>query len=144
MECANFALHLFTGTTQNGRVDSWYGETSRGYGDPDYDISGVLRSKTGAAIASVLALRTRLSHEDVAGMRKRAEVRCGPRQSQAARCNPLVSPCLFNVKEDPCELVDLAAVRPLVAVSLSRSLERWRRTAIPASNVAGDRSADPR
>jgi len=139
-----FFFSAKTGTTQNGRVDSWYGETSRGYGDPDYDVSAVLGSKAGAAFASVVAPRARLSQEEVAGMRGTAEVKCGPRQSLGARCNPLVSPCLFNIKEDPCELSDLSAVRPLVAMSLSRSLERWRRTAVPAANVPVDSAANPR
>jgi hypothetical protein len=135
---------MLTGTTFNGRVDSWYGEIGRGYGDPEYDVAGVLNSKAGAALASVSAPRTRLTPEEALEMREEAEVRCGPKpRSTLYRCNPLVSPCLFNIREDPCELTDLSAVRPLVAMSLSQSLERWRRTALPAANVPGDENANP-
>lgn len=104
----------------------------------------VLNSKAGAALASVSAPRTRVTPEEVLQLRDDAEVRCGPRPSNSLfRCDPLVSPCLFNIREDPCELVDLSAVRPLVAMSLSQSLERWRRTALPAANIAGDDNANP-
>ncbi|XP_065337199.1 arylsulfatase B-like [Cloeon dipterum] len=135
-----------TGTTQNGRVDSWYGESSRGYSDPEYDASVVLKSKAGSAISSVSVPRPRLSATEVMEIREQAEIKCEKRPSGAEnfRCNPLVSPCLFNIIADPCELVDLSAVRPLVAMSLSQALERWRRTAVPAANVPVDSAGNPK
>lgn len=55
----------------------------------------------------------------------------------------MTAPCLFNIEQDPCEMVNLAERRPVIMAILERILMKYRITAIPASNLDGDPRADP-
>lgn len=54
------------------------------------------------------------------------------------------SPCLFNIKEDPCEFINLAEKRPIILAALEETLLKYRVTAIPAANVPEDDRANPK
>ena len=59
-------------------------------------------------------------------------------------CNPTESPCLFNVKEDPCEMINLASTRPLILTIMEESLMKHKITAMPPSNIPNDKKANPK
>lgn len=60
-------------------------------------------------------------------LRQQAEINC-PENNHTSNlntvCQPQISPCLFNIRDDPCEQVNLAADRPLILHSLEESLQR--------------------
>lgn len=83
-------------------------------------------------------------------LRGQAEVRCPEAAAEAGEageavtaCRPTEAPCLFNIREDPCERVNLAAARPQVLQSLEEALARYRRSMVPPGNVPTDPLADP-
>ncbi|KAG8239213.1 hypothetical protein J437_LFUL017415 [Ladona fulva] len=153
------------GTTQRGQSDSWYGDSGRGSEEPEYDIEAILGSKSATASYSVRSRRARrglvrqpLEESLVRMLRSQAEVRCRRNKADASAaeeeaevaassgyaCRPLVAPCLFNLRDDPCETTNLAASRPLVVLSLEESLSRYRKSAVPPGNPkSDDPNADP-
>ncbi|XP_052129485.1 arylsulfatase I-like [Frankliniella occidentalis] len=144
-----------TGTTHEGEADHWFGEQGRGVQNPPYPLDAVLHSKAGAALAGLGAAMqikgaapdgySPLTRAAAQRLRAEAEVRCPDvaDDDKAVACNPLEAPCLFNVREDPCERVNLAAARPQVLLSLEEALGRYRRTMLPPGNVPTDPLANP-
>lgn len=145
-----------TGST-GGQWDQWYGETGRdSISSPRYSVDSVLRSKTGVAVAGLLTklqLREKqtgseprfgrlrlLTENSVQELRNQAQLRCKAGEST---CRPTEAPCLFNLRDDPCERVNLASSRPLVLLSLEESLQRLRMTAVPPRNQPADPRANP-
>ncbi|XP_014227795.1 arylsulfatase B-like isoform X1 [Trichogramma pretiosum] len=153
-----------------GNGDAWYGETGRPEQaeqegpSPSYDPELVLRSRAGTAISGALTskqaseARARrhdgyerqlgqqdlLSARELLDIRARAIVRCGePPKDQKLACDPVKAPCLFNLREDPCEQRNLAETRPMILASLEEALLRHRLTALPPSNVPNDPTANP-
>ncbi|KAJ9596973.1 hypothetical protein L9F63_012003 [Diploptera punctata] len=94
-----------------------------------------------------------LSETTVTSLRHQAEVHCNldttssttnnTNMSLETACKPLEAPCLFNIRDDPCETTNLASSRPLVLHSLEESLERFRKTMVNPLNVPGDPMANP-
>lgn len=143
-----------TGNTQDGVADHWFGEAGRNASNPAYSLDAVLHSKAGVALAGLgAALQIRgkappgyepLSATAALRLRAEAEVVCPDvADKEAVVCNPGEAPCLFNVRTDPCERVNLAAARPQVLQSLEEALARYRRTMLPPRNVPTDPLADP-
>ncbi|XP_015600611.1 arylsulfatase B isoform X2 [Cephus cinctus] len=136
---------------------------------PEYVPDLVLRSRAGIAISGVITasqlvelrklregklaaseelgtrrLTTRLlTPMDILRLRSAAELKCNVKEEEKVSCNPLDSPCLFNVKEDPCEMINLAKTRPVILATLEEALMKYRVTAIPANNVDTDPMANP-
>lgn len=88
-----------------------------------------------------------LDADTVELLRKEATITCKLLKPEdkldSNQCNPLVSPCLFNLKDDPCEMVNLANQRPLIAVTLEQEMMKYRSTARKPINVPRDPNADP-
>ncbi|EFA02715.1 arylsulfatase B [Tribolium castaneum] len=148
------------GSTTNGKSDGWYGSSGR---DPlyTYDDSAVLASQTGSTLAGLTTYQqikekhqgdTNFTHklldsETIKTLRGAAEVKC-PRVNfeeipESKKCNAVESPCLFNIKEDPCEQINLAAERPMIVLNMEMALARFKQTALPIRNVPRDPNADP-
>lgn len=158
------------GETETG--SAWVGASghpSEGV-TPEYDPNKVLHSKTGVAIAGVIttrqamelndrrkrnirnvndpALRTNfrekiLNADNILQLRQRAQIKCNVKQEDKVPCNPMKTPCLFNIDKDPCEMVNLAERRPVILAILERILIKYRVTIVPPSNLDGDPRADP-
>ncbi|XP_043266664.1 arylsulfatase B-like isoform X2 [Venturia canescens] len=157
------------GHTTSG--DNWYGDSGRlghrttGEELPDEYAKRVLSSKAGVAISGLTTarqvrdLRQRrsqpsfnatsefdtkiLTTDDIRKLRLAATVGCNVKEEQKVACNPVESPCLFNIKEDPCEHINLAKKRPVILVTLEEALLKYRVTAIPEANVPEDPQGDP-
>ncbi|KAJ8890447.1 hypothetical protein PR048_009956 [Dryococelus australis] len=158
-----------SGTSQNGLVDRWYGE--QGKDGPEYDVTEVLTSKTATSLAGVItklqiqqknttrmgiqedselsageAAKPRwrlLTKATVRSLRRQAEVNCGKPINETTACNPLQAPCLFNIRDDPCETEDLAEQRSAVLHSLEAVLEKYRRSTVRPLNSPGEARANP-
>lgn len=140
---------------------------------PFYRPENVLRSKAGIVIAGLLTklqLKEKLENKQkdmennnlsygktvfshlklltdstIFTLRKQSEVRCKINHPTDIKmeCRPKESPCLFNIRDDPCETTNLANSRPLVLLSLEESLQKYRDSAVPPNNVPADPRANP-
>nr|CAD7428982.1 unnamed protein product [Timema monikensis] len=156
------------GSTQSGQVDGWYGES--GIDSPSYNTARVLSSRTGTTLAGMIT-KLQIKEKDtsrrktqenesslsdsgkgpwqlltsstIRSLRQQAEVHCEPPTNGSAHCNPRLHPCLFNIREDPCETTNLASQRPAVLNSLQDTLERYRGTTVRPLNVPGEARANP-
>ncbi|XP_076302382.1 arylsulfatase I isoform X2 [Lasioglossum baleicum] len=155
------------GQTETG--SSWLGATgdsSEGV-PPAYNPDKILHSKTGIAISGIITarqaieLRERrkrnvddttlkgnfrekmLTADEILELRRRAQVKCNVREEDKIACDPLRGPCLFNIAKDPCEMLNLADRRPLIAAILEKIIMKHRLTVVPPSNLDGDPRANP-
>ena len=94
------------GTTYRGNWDGWYGPSGRAE-EYSYDVYKVMSSDAGRALAR---LGRSLTPAVVRTLRSQAEVTCTYPRSSRSECKPLQSPCLFNVRNDPCEQNNLATM----------------------------------
>lgn len=148
------------GSTTKGKNDAWYGSSGRD-SHYSYDDDAVLTSQVGSTLAGLTTYQQikeknegasnfthkLLDFETIQILRDSAEVKC-PKVNyeelpESKRCNPMESPCLFNIREDPCEQINLASDRPMIVLNMERALTRFKQTALPIINVPRDPNADP-
>lgn len=83
----------------------------------------------------------------IPALREQATVRCNYPVFNRKRCNPAESPnniCLYDIKNDPCELNNLTPYYPNVARYLFKTLVLHKQTLVPQSNRATEpRLANP-
>ncbi|CAH1099210.1 unnamed protein product [Psylliodes chrysocephalus] len=140
--------------------NSWFGNDGKKK-EYSYDVDQILTSKTAAAFAGLITdqqikdkhsnRRKRrelkiIDKNDIETLRTQAIVTCGPfnfeDQLEENKCN-LQLPCLFNIKEDPCERVNLAKSRPNIVRKLEKLLMDYRKNIVPALNEDRDPRANP-
>ncbi|XP_065368722.1 arylsulfatase B [Calliphora vicina] len=133
---------LVKGTNYKGAWDGWYGPA----GDRDarsYDYKAVRNCLAGRALATLNMLPTTA---DITRMRTDSNVDCSMRMAylkQGNVCKPLMEPCLFNVKDDPCEKYNLANKYPNILNALLEELGYYNSTVVPPSNLPLDPRANP-
>lgn len=127
---------VIKGTTYGGEWDGWFGPSGRG---DEYDPRLVVSSLAGQGAISVGQI---LTEESVRLMRKHAEVVC--QSKEKTPCLPMESPCLFNIKLDPCEYNNLAKSYPRVLKHLMERLLELNRTAIPPGNRPINQKGNPK
>lgn len=143
------------GSVANGKYDDWYGATDNFY---DYNVDDVLTSETANTLTGFntyqqikekhnLQNNTRLlTKSKLLELRSSATVSCKKNSQDddiRTKCNPLESPCLFNLKEDPCERVNLFKDNPMTVLNLQQILLKMRDNIVPPRNVPRDPNADP-
>ncbi|XP_028982499.1 arylsulfatase B isoform X2 [Diachasma alloeum] len=136
-----------------GRVTGWYGNLSASNDiDLNYQPENVLRSKAGAAMIGLTTERQLsnssnnvkvLTPSKINRLRSEATLYCNVAENQMIACDPTVAPCLFNLEEDPCEMINIIDMHPEIVQMLEESLEKHKSTALPAANIPGDIEGDP-
>ncbi|XP_023245172.1 arylsulfatase I isoform X2 [Copidosoma floridanum] len=133
---------LIKGTTYGGKWDQWYGPSGREY---PYDVASVIEGCPAAKALKRLGMD--LSRSKVLELRASATLECGLVQTadvtESEPCNPLKSPCLFNIRQDPCERHNLASQHPDVVKNLTNELSKLNATAIPPGNLPWNSRGDP-
>ncbi|KAL1485818.1 hypothetical protein MTO96_031728, partial [Rhipicephalus appendiculatus] len=71
-----------------------------------------------------------------------APIDCGVRDPAKA-CQPTEAPCLFDLREDPCEYNDVSSERPELVKSLLAKLRRYEDASVPPANIPHDPLSDP-
>ncbi|CAD7012215.1 unnamed protein product [Ceratitis capitata] len=120
--------------------NGWYGPA----GERDaraYDLKMLQRCPVGHALAS---LNMTPAVAEVIRMRSAASVNCVMEAPPNACDYKAKKPCLYNVRDDPCEYYNQAEKYPNILRTLLDELKRFNETAIPASNKPDDPSGDPR
>lgn len=145
------------GTTSGQNL--WYGNSGKSDAYK-YDMAAVLNSETATTLAGLLTYKqiqdknnareditnsSRLLNSEIAlRIRRQAVVNCPPVNiTEWQKCKPSESPCVFNIKEDPCERINVAQDNLDVLNSLQSLLERYRKTAVKPRNIPRDPNADP-
>lgn len=152
------------GSTNKGRADKWFGDNGK---RPiyHYDKASILDSPVNAALSGIITYQQiaekndNLKHHRNANftinlideniidkLRDHATVRCKPLQEdelELNKCNLVESPCLFNIKDDPCERINLASQRPNIVLNMEQLIMKYRKTAVPPGNIPRDLNADP-
>lgn len=77
-------------------------------------------------------------------LRQQAAVECGPVPANASENCNYELPCLYNIKEDPCEFYNIADDYPEIVNELLTRLEWYRNTAVPPRNQPDDPTANPK
>uniref|UniRef100_T1I2L4 Sulfatase domain-containing protein n=2 Tax=Rhodnius prolixus TaxID=13249 RepID=T1I2L4_RHOPR len=131
---------IVRGTTYQGSWDGWYGPSGRSDGRV-YDVDGVIKSTAGQAI---VPFTKALIPETILNLRDEAEIKCNFSKQPQRACLPLKMPCLFNIKEDPCELNNVAPIYPDLTKRLLEELSKLNETALPAGNLPIDQRGNPK
>lgn len=163
MAYINENYKLISGTTSEGIYDGWLSqpinpfEQNNIFGDNYSDM--ILSSNVGKALSkyskssknqsqnTIEASEEIISAEEIDEIRSKAQIMCNefspPAIDSTAHCNPMVSPCLFDIQNDPCETTNLALQFPNVVSKLKAKLELYGRTAKPMRNKPSDPRSDP-
>lgn len=156
------------GTTAKGAYDSWYGSSNKNK-SYYYDQNTILTSETASALTGIItSIQIKEKHENqknknleenkftiqllnnqtIASLRKSATIECPEPNSEDllenSKCKPIESPCLFNIKEDPCEIVNLAKERPIILLNLEEMLLKIQKTVVKSKNLKSDERANPK
>ncbi|XP_072028594.1 arylsulfatase B-like [Amphiura filiformis] len=76
---------------------------------------------------------------------KPGRVSCPPRPANATtNCKPTEKPCLFNIRNDPCEFYNIAPWNQDLVKQLKGRIEAWNATAVPPRNKPTDPKCDPK
>nr|XP_022913475.1 arylsulfatase I [Onthophagus taurus] len=127
---------IIKGSTYKGQWDNWYGPSGR---SDVYNVSKVLTSKSAVALEKIGKIP---SHNEILNLRNEATVTCS--NEKRVECSPLIQDCLFNIKNDPCETINLAEKFPSVLKDLQKRISDWNTTAVPPGNLPVDPRGDPK
>ncbi|KAE8742865.1 hypothetical protein FOCC_FOCC011546 [Frankliniella occidentalis] len=117
-------------------------ESGHGAEVPAYNVSAVLASEAAAALGKHLPALTEAA---VRQRRADAATGAGPCQAVADTLDLACKPyCLFNLRTDPCEAVDVRDAHREVGDRLLERLAYWENLTVPQINQPVDEAADPR
>jgi hypothetical protein len=122
----------------NGSLDGYYGDSGHSLPNPRYDTSSTMNSRAWQSLAST---RSPVTRHDVDKLRHAATIRCNKKIfRRETNCNPSVNniPCLFNIRTDPCEEINLLDVNADIATKMYNILVTHRQTLIPQLNKPWD------
>ncbi|CAG0921257.1 unnamed protein product [Notodromas monacha] len=159
-------IYASQGTTYDGWWDGWYGPAEQGTSRDTSAVENeilinnvwISKSKTNEvrdAAADGLPRITSQVEEALQGAGLWSysysdsipfKIDCGQKvlPRMGTPCNPLHGrPCLFHVKEDPCEYHNLADFYPDILDSLWKRMMTIAATAVPARNQPHDPEANP-
>ncbi|KAL1505460.1 hypothetical protein ABEB36_005028 [Hypothenemus hampei] len=127
---------LIQGTTYKGAWDNWYGPSGRWY---QYNISSVENGPVGVQLKKINKF---VDGKVIKTLRAEATIQCG--DGPKIHCNPLKTPCFYNILKDPCELKSVAKEYPLVLKELQVRIQQFNATAVPPIKKPVDPKGDPK
>ncbi|CAB3235666.1 unnamed protein product [Arctia plantaginis] len=128
---------ILKGTNYGGDWDGWYGPSGR---EGAYNLDLVLMSEAGVAISDMGMMP---SKEKMTEIRDEATVKCNE-SIPIISCKPLKKPCIYDIKEDPCERQNLAEQFPDVLQRMLTELDKVNKTAVLPNNKDIEPRADPK
>lgn len=129
--------------TVNPNVDTWLGDIKTDNPSSDMYPDEVYSSPTWKAVSKYRA--SQLSQGEMLSLRQKTNIACPNiyTNSSSFACEPLRSPCLFNIQADPCEQVNLAESYPSVVKVMEQNLSKARRKVVAPLNKPLDPRSDP-
>lgn len=125
---------LVNGTTVNGQFDNYLGNIQEVFIPSATYAKTILSSRAGKALASIKTEK-KLTEEKILNLRKKLKISCNEADNQITDCNPLITACLFNIVEDPCERKNLAKIYPTTLETLRQRLNTIKSAAKPARRI---------
>lgn len=130
---------LVNGTTQKGKYDGYLGEIQEFSLNQNSYTDAVLGSRTSMALHGVKSAgNKKLTPLKIFELRQQATISCNIANNPIIVCNPLEAPCLFDIKNDPCERKNLADIYPATLANLTAIMDEEIRMALPSRRVALD------
>ncbi|KAF4519023.1 hypothetical protein B566_EDAN009786 [Ephemera danica] len=126
------------GTIREGISDDWSGNNT-GAVRHEYETMRVTQSAVSVAFMSLLPFQF-VTGEAMAEMRNQTTVQCDYTVEIVA-CNPVESPCLFDLASDPCERINMAASHPDIVEQLKAKLDTYRSQLKAQFNTPYDQAA---
>ena len=137
------AWKYVNGTRLNGLYDTWLGdignETIPNFSFENY-VERVVRSPTSRALSRFWQKSNNTKYNTIKNLQKKIIIKCN---SVKSNCDPLKAPCLFNIRDDPCEYNNLANEYPLVLAELQRNVNYYFQTLVPSLVQPSDSNANP-
>lgn len=132
---------LLNGTTVDGQFDGFIGSFIR----PEELISDnnyyqLLKSSPANLVLQKYG--PPMTPLKVTQWRKNNIQQCG--KPGTTPCNPFAGPCLFNLKQDPCEYNNVASQYPLIVEKLWEKIEYYASLMYEPRNRPADPNCDPR
>lgn len=155
---------LVKGTTYNGTYDQWLSKqidpSEENYSFENDYSQEILSSEVGQLLSKYSSTKKNqtenyvgtnsdiISDVEIDEIRTKAKVTCNgftpPGDNNSVKsCNPLVSACLFDINNDPCETTNLASQFPEIVRKLELKLDYYGRIAKPIRNKPGDPRSNP-
>ncbi|XP_055855436.1 arylsulfatase B-like [Episyrphus balteatus] len=137
-------LKYVNGTEFMPKYGFWLGDIEQ---TPDPRLSQyselVLESQVSQALQN-----SKLSAIDIEALRSEATYNCNthnisPSRLESYTCDPALSPCLFDIERDPCEMYNIAAEHPFLVKDLEADVEYYRKGAVAAAWMPGDPKGNP-
>ncbi|KOC62042.1 Arylsulfatase B [Habropoda laboriosa] len=117
----------------------YYGDSGTNESYPKYNVSSVLHSPAGSAIANISNLT--LSANDITQLREETRVTC-KHPTFYPKC---LNTCLFDVYSDPCETIDLSLKHPDVCTYLRMTsyIAGYKKVLMSQTNMIVDPNSYP-
>lgn len=123
---------LVNGTSVKGSLDGFLGTIEEFQLSDNIYANLVLSSSVGKSLKKQCEKSgNKLTKAKIAKLRKKSTVVCKEADNPIVKCEPMVSPCLFNIITDPCERTNLAAVFPETLSKLHQNMIDLLRLAAP-------------
>lgn len=130
---------IVKGTTSLGLYDTWiHRDMHLNVSNPCY-ANDIKKSDTSLILEKY---SRKLSIKKINQLRKTATVNCNRKNFLPKRCKAK-STCLFNIIEDPCEIVNLAKSKPEILNDLLNDLIKYRNSTVTPRNQPLDDNANP-
>ncbi|XP_067129469.1 arylsulfatase I-like isoform X2 [Centruroides vittatus] len=131
---------LINGSNLKGNYNGWYGPNGRESNFLSFYYENLLRSSYSWETLNRKGYFENAEHNIL----RKVELNCFRNSKKnVSNCDPNVSPCLFDVKTDPCELENIAMLHPEVVIAMQKRLEEFKSSAIPPVDSTFNPLADP-
>lgn len=130
------------GTTSNGIHDTWLGDMPQENSPESLNYSQLVMNSDVWLALNPFSLKN-LQTTDLEKLISQTKIECGQRIQNSTNCYPLKAPCLFYLKEDPCEMSNIAHLEPNTMKDIEKRLNELQDSAVTPGNVPVDLNADP-
>ncbi|KAJ8680583.1 hypothetical protein QAD02_016370 [Eretmocerus hayati] len=120
--------------------NDYYGTNGNDASYPRYRVESALSSPTGSVIKQLPNFKFPSTSEAM-GMRRKSAIKCHPHTNHP-KC--IISHCLFDIENDPCETQDLSGKHPEVVESLQSFIHDYRLVMMKQTNAPHDPCSNPK
>ncbi|XP_023215784.1 arylsulfatase B-like [Centruroides sculpturatus] len=129
---------IVNGSNLNGHYNMWYGAIE------NKDVISISDYEERLSCSIILhILHRREKCFCMNNCFSELKVKCNPTKEKFNNCNPNISPCLFDVRNDPCEINNIADRHPQIVQSMLKRLKELESTAVPIVKQDIDPLANP-
>lgn len=151
-----------SGSTYDGLYDSWissYNDTEENLSFKENYAQEIRNSDAGRVLSKFILVESlqttnkvdaspSISDAEINELRRKCKITCkghvpSPSTNSTSNCNPIKSPCLFNIVNDPCETTNIASQYPMLLKQLEQQVAYYGSIAKTPRNKPGDPNCNP-